>query len=275
MDSTPLSETSFAGNYGAGLQYVLSDGAAIRLEVRHLLTTDIPESNLITSLGLAMHFGGAEPVPAPPPPPPAPVDSDGDGVVDSQDECPDTPTGCIVDARGCSLDSDGDGVCDGLDQCPDTPKGCIVDARGCPLDSDGDGVCDGLDQCPDTPKGVRRLDEKGCSPISAVGIHFDFDKATIQPSSYPELDQMVKFLEDNPNLRVEIQGHSDSIGDPAYNMKLSERRAESVRDYFMLKGVPASQMTTKGYGSTRPIADNATEEGRATNRRIEYWRISE
>jgi OOP family OmpA-OmpF porin len=151
----------------------------------------------------------------------------------------------------------------------------MVDERGCPLDSDGDGVCDGIDQCPDTPKGVRRLDEKGCSPISAMGIRFQFDKATIQPSSYAELDQFVTFLKANPNLRGEIQGHTDSKGTAEYNQKLSERRAEAVRQYFISKGIPASQMTTKGYGMTKPIADNATEEGRAMNRRIEYWRIFE
>ena len=230
---------------------------------------------MIASLGLVLNFGGKEPAPPPPPPPAPPADSDGDGVVDPKDECPDTPKGCIVDARGCPLDGDGDGVCDGIDQCPETPKGCIVDVRGCPLDSDGDGVCDGIDQCPDTPKGVRRLDEKGCSPISVVGIHFDFDKATIHPSSYPELDEFVAFLKENPKLPVEIQGHTDSRGKADYNQKLSERRAEAVRDYFISKGIPASQMITKGYGMTRPIADNATEEGRAMNRRIEYWRISE
>ncbi len=164
-------------------------------------------------------------------------------------------------------------MCDGIDQCPDTPKGCIVDARGCPLDGDGDGVCDGIDQCPDTPKGARRLDEKGCSPISAVGIHFEFDKSTIHPRSYPELDQFVKFLKDNPGLLVEIQGHTDSTGTADYNQKLSERRAEAVRDYFISKGIPASQLKTKGYGMNVPMADNATEEGRAMNRRIEYWRV--
>ena len=279
LDTSRFSETGFAGNYGAGIQYVLSDEFALRIEVRHLLTTNISESNLIASLGLSLNIGGEKPAPpSPPPPPPPPVapkDSDGDGVVDPEDECPGTPRGCVVDARGCPLDSDGDGVCDGIDQCPDTPKGCTVDERGCPLDGDGDGVCDGIDQCPDTPKGVRRLDEKGCSPISAVGIRFEFDKATILPSSYAELDQFVTFLKDNPKLLVEIQGHTDSKGTAEYNQKLSERRAEAVRQYFISKGIPASQMRAKGYGMTRPMADNATEQGRAQNRRIEYWRIFE
>ena len=268
----------FAGNYGAGIEYRFTDNLFLRSDVRHLLSTSPSESNVVLSVGVSLNLFGEKPLPPPPPPPPpvvAPKDSDGDGVVDPKDECPGTPRGCIVDERGCQLDSDGDGVCDGIDQCPDTPKGCMVDERGCPLDSDGDGVCDGIDQCPDTPKGARRLDEKGCSPISAMGIRFQFDKATIQPSSYAELDQFVTFLKNNPNLRGEIQGHTDSKGKAEYNQKLSERRAEAVRQYFISKGIPASQMTTKGYGMTRPIADNATEEGRAQNRRIEYWRIFE
>ena len=95
-----------------------------------------------------------------------PMDSDKDRVFDGIDQCPNTPVGCTVDARGCPKDPDGDGVCDGLDQCADTPKGATVDAKGCPSDSDGDGVLDGIDQCPNTPKGAT-VDEKGC-PIEYI-----------------------------------------------------------------------------------------------------------
>jgi outer membrane protein OmpA-like peptidoglycan-associated protein len=91
-----------------------------------------------------------------------PIDSDHDGVFDGIDQCPDTAPGCKVDARGCPIDSDGDGVCDGVDKCPDTPKGTSVDATGCPNDTDGDGVISPTDQCPDTPKGCK-VDAKGCS----------------------------------------------------------------------------------------------------------------
>jgi OmpA-OmpF porin, OOP family len=244
--SVPLSaDTGFAGNYGAGAQYVLSDMLALRGEVRHLLVTGIPESNLIVSLGLALNFGGEE---AAPPPPPAaePMDSDDDGVVDPQDAC------------------------------PGTPRGCIVDVQGCPLDGDLDGVCDGIDQCPDTPKGAK-VDEKGCSFHGGVleGINFAFDKAVILTSSWVVLDDAELFLKNNPKTVVEIGGHTDSVGKAAYNQKLSERRADAVRQYLISKGVPASQMTSRGYGASKPIADNATDAGRAKNRRIEFTILSE
>jgi outer membrane protein OmpA-like peptidoglycan-associated protein len=105
-----------------------------------------------------------------------PADSDGDGVFDGLDQCEATPKGCTVDARGCPSDADGDGVCDGLDQCADTPKGASVDDKGCPRDSDGDGVLDGIDQCADTPKGAG-VDERGCPKDSdGDGVFDGLDK---------------------------------------------------------------------------------------------------
>lgn len=96
-----------------------------------------------------------------------PSDPDGDGVWTGLDKCENTTKGCKVDRDGCPTDADGDGVCDGIDTCPDTPKGATVDAKGCPSDSDGDGVFDGLDQCANTPKGAK-VDDKGC-PIDSDG----------------------------------------------------------------------------------------------------------
>jgi OOP family OmpA-OmpF porin len=137
-------------------------------------------------------------------------------------------------------------------------------------------VCDGLDQCPGTPNGAK-VDEKGCSFHGGVleGINFSFDKATILTSSYPVLDDAALFLKSNPKSVVEIGGHTDSVGKAAYNQKLSEKRADAVRQYLISKGIPASQMTSKGYGSSKPIADNATDAGRAKNRRIEFTILAE
>jgi OOP family OmpA-OmpF porin len=201
------------------------------------------------------------------------VDSDGDGVCDGLDRCPDTPEGAIVDKRGCPKDTDGDGVFDGIDQCPDTPKGCRVDEVGCPMDSDGDGVCDGLDKCPDTPKGVE-VDKVGCPKLPDLseleGITFRFNKSNVIPVPNEILNRAVALLSGYPNVKVEIDGHTDSIGSEAYNMKLGQQRADAVKVYLVNHGIKEENLITKSFGETKPIATNDTEEGRRMNRRIEF-----
>ena len=213
-------------------------------------------------------------------------DSDGDGVTDGRDQCPDTPQGARVDANGCPRDSDGDGVADGLDRCPDTPRGERVDASGCPMDSDGDGVYDGQDRCPDTPRGTA-VDDRGCSekPKSAPlfegskktlvleGVNFETNSATLTQASHATLDRVADSLKDSPDVRVEISGHTDSMGSAAHNMQLSASRADSVKRYLVSRGVDDSRLVGKGYGEDRPIADNDTAAGRAKNRRVELNRI--
>jgi len=165
------------------------------------------------------------------------------------------------------LDSDGDGVYDNLDRCPDTPKGVTVDTRGCPLDTDGDGVPDYLDKCPNTPMGAT-VDARGCWTYAAV-VMYDFDSAEIKSEAYPMLNEGVSILKKNPELKVEIDGHTDNKGSAVYNMNLSERRAKSIMQYFVDQGVEAERLTTKGFGFTQPAASNETKEGRAKNRRVE------
>ena len=224
------------------------------------------------------------------------LDSDGDGVVDGLDRCPGTPPGRTVDANGCELDSDGDGVVDGLDRCPGTPPGRTVDANGCELDSDGDGVVDGLDKCPGTPPG-RKVDANGCEldsdgdglvdavdkcptiyaktddgcppPLVLEGVNFDNDMATLRPEAIGILDRAAIALKEWGSVKVEIGGHTDSVGTDEYNQALSERRAYAVRDYLISKGVAADRLTAKGYGESKPVADNGTAEGRFQNRRVE------
>lgn len=197
------------------------------------------------------------------------VDSDGDGVPDDRDQCPGTPAGVAVDAVGCPLDSDGDGVPDYLDQCPGTPAGVAVDAKGCPIDSDGDGVPDYQDQCPDTPAGVK-VNALGC-PANLVlhDIHFKFNSYELTPQSQQTLNVVAQRLVANPNVRVRVEGHTDSTGKAAYNMKLSKERANSVMRYLVGQGVAQERITAEGYGMTRPVATNKTREGRAENRRVE------
>jgi OOP family OmpA-OmpF porin len=202
-------------------------------------------------------------------------DADGDGVPDCIDKCPNTPKGCEVDATGCAKDSDGDGVKDCVDKCPNTPKNCRpVDKNGCPPDADGDGVPDCLDKCPDTPKGVK-VDEKGCSKVGEelliiYGITFDFDSAKISEGSEIKLQRAVENLKNNPYIKVRIEGHTCSVGDADYNMGLSIRRAQAVKDHLVSQGIAAHRMEIKGLGETDPIASNDTEVGRKKNRRVEF-----
>ncbi len=207
-----------------------------------------------------------------------PKDSDGDGVWDGIDKCPSTPKGAIVGKDGCPKDSDGDGVWDGIDKCPDTPKGAIVGKDGCPKDADGDGVWDGIDKCPETAKGVpvnpdgcpkaAQLFEEGKKKLILEGVIFEINSAKLTLNAQQILDGVAKSLADWPEVRVEIAGHTDSTGSDTHNQGLSERRANSVRDYLMSKGVSGQRMVAKGYGESKPIADNNTKDGRTKNRRV-------
>ena len=108
------------------------------------------------------------------------------------------------------------------------------------------------------------------SKIVLKNIFFDFDKATLRPESTSELERLMKFLTDIPSMKIEIGGHTDSKGADDYNLKLSQSRAQSVVDYLGSHGIDKGRLTAKGYGETKPIADNNTDEGRQLNRRTEF-----
>ena len=135
-------------------------------------------------------------------------------------------------------------------------------------DTDGDGVNDDLDKCPDTPKGAT-VDERGCWVIGAT-VLFDFDKYDLKADAVDDLDNIVGILNQNENLKIEIEGHTCNLGSAAYNQKLSERRAGTVESYFVEKGISEDRLNTVGYGFTMPAASNETEEGRTKNRRVEF-----
>lgn len=101
------------------------------------------------------------------------------------------------------------------------------------------------------------------------GVNFDFDKATLRQEDVSDLDKNVEALKAWGDVNIEVAGHTDSMGSDAYNMKLSQRRAEAVRNFLISRGVAADRLTAKGYGESQPVADNATEEGRFKNRRVE------
>ena len=201
------------------------------------------------------------------------TDQDDDGILDKSDKCPGTPAGTAVDGEGCALigDADNDGVKDNLDQCANTEQGISVDSQGCPKDSDNDGVFDSRDACPNTPKGmVTNL--RGCelkASLDLSNIQFRTGTAALSASSQTELDIIANTLVSNSHLKFEVAGHTDSTGSLSRNIALSQRRAEAVRSYLVKKGVAADRLTAKGYGPTKPIANNAIASGRAKNRRVE------
>ncbi|MFC1896544.1 OmpA family protein [Thermodesulfobacteriota bacterium] len=167
---------------------------------------------------------------------------------------------------GC-LDSDGDGVCDYLDKCPDTPRGAPVDRDGCLLDSDGDGVPDYLDQCPGTPRGVT-VNEVGCWILVQL-VQFDLDKYDVKREYFANIDEVITYLEHDPSARLLVEGHACSLGTEQYNQRLSEKRAQAVVDHLVSKGIAEHRLDARGYGETRPVAPNDTEENRSRNRRVQ------
>lgn len=236
-----------------------------------------------------------------------PPDSDGDGLADDVDTCKDAPG--LREKSGCpEQDKDQDGVRDAEDQCPEQagPKateGCpdgdgdgfIDSADRCPsqagpaslegcADTDSDGIADADDQCPDAPETINGVkDDDGCPDEGKVlvivtkekielkeTVFFDSGKATIQKRSFPLLDQIGLVLKARPEVKkVRIEGHTDSDGDDAENLDLSKRRARAVLDALVARGVEAARLESEGFGETRPIADNATNDSNAQNRRVE------
>lgn len=214
-------------------------------------------------------------------------DLDGDGVPDARDLCPTEAEDADgrMDADGCpDVDDDMDGVPDTSDRCVIEPedRDGFQDENGCPdPDNDGDSTLDVDDQCPDEP---GPADERGCPRVyqnvqvtaTAIRItqkvHFATNRARILPDSFELLNTVAQVLRDFPEVTVEIQGHTDSRGRDRYNMDLSNRRANAVRDYLLRQNIGPERMTARGYGETRPIESNDTRDGRAANRRVEFRR---
>ena len=213
---------------------------------------------------------------------PAPPDSDHDGIADNSDPCAsDAEDGNPPDPKdGCpNRDVDGDNIEVPIDLCPDQPG---IAPDGCPpKDSDGDGLMDPDDQCPSQAETKNNFaDQDGCpddlpqevKKFTGVikGINFDTGKAKIRMTSLPLLDDAVGVLKAYPNLRIRISGHTDNKGKAAKNRRLSEDRAEAVKEYMVSRGIDSNRVETRGVGSDEPIADNGTSTGRTQNRRIEF-----
>jgi OOP family OmpA-OmpF porin len=182
----------------------------------------------------------------------------------------------IAKAGGCGISTTTDrlapsanmaGFVESLFLAKPAPKPAPMAAAPKPMDSDKDGVTDNLDQCPNTPLGAT-VDARGCWTFEAK-VLFDINSAKVKSEAYPMLQEAVLIMKKNPDLKVEVDGHADSTGAAAYNMTLSEKRAEAVKKYFVDQGIDPDRLTTKGFGITKPAAGNDTKEGRAKNRRVE------
>ncbi len=198
-------------------------------------------------------------------------DRDKDGVNDEEDQCPDQPG--LAKYKGCPIpDTDKDGINDEEDKCPNEPG--TAKYNGCPVpDRDGDGVNDEDDRCPDL---AGPADNGGCpkleaSKFNASNVQFVTGSSTLTAAAKKELDKAARILTDQyPQLKLEIAGHTDNTGKPDMNMKLSQKRADAVKAYLVKKKIDESRMTSVGFGQDQPIADNATKEGKAKNRRVEF-----
>ena len=220
-------------------------------------------------------------------------DNDGDGIVDASDRCPNDPEDRdgVLDDDGCAdPDNDGDGVLDDADRCPLEPEDQdrYQNEDGCPEpDNDRDEVLDVRDACPDEPEDRDGYqDEDGCpepGPDAVVvtrtdsrllinqRIFFDFDSDTIRNVSFPVLDEVANTIRRNPDiLRMRVEGYTDDRGTPEYNLDLSYRRARSVVEYLVDRGVERSRLEFAGYGREHGVADNDTPEGQSLNRRVEF-----
>lgn len=295
------------GTAGAGVQVKLGDETFLNTQwLYRPAVSGLAVSHTAYSVGIASPIKD-KPAPvmiAPPPPPvaapPVLVDTDKDGINDKDDKCPTVAgvakyNGCpvpdtdndgindendkcptikgIAKYNGCPIpDTDKDGVNDEEDKCPSVPG--LARYQGCPIpDTDGDGVNDEEDKCP-TIKGAR--ENNGCPELKATynfdnkKVQFVSGSAVLTKVSKVELNKVVKALNENPTLKLFVEGHTDASGNDKINNPLSVKRANSVKDYLVAQKVDASRLTAEGFGSTQPIGDNKTPKGKALNRRVEF-----
>jgi OOP family OmpA-OmpF porin len=292
-----------AWHFGIGAKIPITHVLSARLDLRDTLTQNTQQDGQAQTfevlLGLFTTVERSRKEPPPPPP-----DSDHDGYIDSEDQCPQEQG---IAPRGCPADTDSDGVLDRDDFCPreagPAPNGCPdpdpdhdgvplpcdqcpkevgVKPTGCPIrDTDGDGIFDDKDKCVDKPETRNGFeDDDGCpdtipdavKKFSGViqGISFDKNKATIRPQSKATLANAATVLKNFPSVNLEISGHTSSEGDAAVNQRLSQERADAVKQWLVDNGVPGERIKTRGAGADEPIADNKTAAGREKNRRIEF-----
>jgi OOP family OmpA-OmpF porin len=202
-------------------------------------------------------------------------DSDHDGINDEEDSCKTVPG--VFRYHGCPIpDTDRDGINDEEDSCKTIPG--IPKYHGCPIpDRDNDGVNDEVDKCPDQPGSVEN---QGCpvlkatiktrAQLVAANVMFAVNSTRLTSGSYPALKELADSLKSNPELNITIEGYTDNLGSEKYNLELSIKRAESVKNVLISQGIDNTRIQIKGFGDNQPIVSNKTEEGRAKNRRVVF-----
>ena len=257
--STGNTDSAFI-DAGIGAKIPFNDMLSLKLEAVYMLKYNDAryDSNLALLAGLNIAFGAKAQKAAPVASEPVPEVVKEVVVVVAA-----VPV--VVDG-----DDDKDGVLNSVDKCPTTPLGVEVDVNGCAVDNDTDkdGVLNAQDICPNTPLG-EAVNSDGCPAKITLKVNFANNSAEIQPSSFDMLQKYADFLTKYSAYSANIIGYTDSRGSEAYNQKLSEKRANAVKDMLLEKGVSSDRLSSEGRGEANPIADNATSEGRAENRRIE------
>lgn len=262
-------------NLGAGLLFPLRIGVwdwgwGLRTEVKGLVQYNDRKSEPANNAFLAdVHFQIGLSIPLVWNPRPS-------TALPASRECQLSVVDPVTGRRDCLNDSDRDGVVDGVDQCPATPNGDRVDAKGCTLvkgsDADGDGVLDSDDPCTGTAVGLT-VDAKGCAieqTLSLQAVTFESDSAVLTGAATGVLDGIARTLDGQPGIRLEIAGHTDDTASAAYNLKLSKLRAEAVRQYLIARGTDGARLSTLGYGEAQPLVANDSDANRAINRRVDF-----
>lgn len=268
-----VGQDRFKNNTGLDIQDTLVNGAvgafwrftdkvALRVEARNVHNVDADLNDQLALVGIEFSAGATTAAVEQ-----APLQQEPAAQEEAPAEAP------VEQLAAAPADADGDGVPDSTDQCPATVAGATVDANGCELDTDKDGVADSADKCPDTKAGAA-VNATGCYEVLQqqvaieINVKFATGKSTIEGDASAEIQKVADFMAKYPTVNVTIEGHTDSRGNAAKNKALSQKRADAVKAEIVKLGVDAARLAAVGYGAERPVADNATEEGRAQNRRV-------
>ena len=217
---------------GIGVKILLSDSLQLLLEGKARFSLEEDEKGALATVGLSYRFGGAEEEPVAVEPEPEPVAAEPEPAPEPE------PTPEPEPEKPVDVDSDNDGVLDSADNCPDTKSGLKVDGQGCPVTMN-------------------------------FTLHFNTESADLGTADDAEVEGFATFLKESPAYNVTLTGHADSRGTEAYNQTLSEKRADAAKAALVGKGVEDARITTAGKGESEPVADNATAEGQAQNRRVD------